>query len=290
MQNRGIAFILIATLSFAVMNVMAKALHDLHFMQVVFFRASGTFIFLFPYMVFKKIPLIGKNPKLLVIRAVTGLISLSAFFYAIQIIPLGAAISIRYVGPVFGAVLAFYFLKEKVTPLQWLSFVVAFSGVLLVKGFDLRVGYLGLSLSLLSAFFLGIVFVLIRYLATREHFMTIIIYFMSFSIFASLFFIPYWRMPTGNEWISVFWIGIFGLVGQLFMTKAFSFAEATVLAPFKYMEIVYALLMGFFIFGESYTLASLFGMLLIVSGMIWNVLAKAKSQPSPVKLSASQKK
>ena len=288
MQNRGIAFILIATLSFAIMNVMAKALHDFHFMQVVFFRATGTFIFLFPYMVIKKIPLIGNNPKLLLIRATTGLVSLSAFFYAIQIIPLGAAISIRYVGPVFGAILAFYFLKEKVSPIQWLSFVVAFSGVLLIKGFDLRVGYLGLGLSLLSAFFLGIVFVLIRYLATREHFMTIIIYFMTTSMIVSLFFSQYWRLPLGNEWISVVWIGIFGMIGQLFMTKAFALAEATVLAPFKYMEIVYALLMGFFFFGESYTLTALLGMALIVSGMIWNVLAKAQS--STTKLTLSQKK
>lgn len=278
MQNRGIGFLLIATLSFAIMNVMVKALSDLHFMQVVFFRAGGTFILLFPYMVAKKIPLIGENPKLLFLRASAGLVSLATFFYAIQILPLGSAISIRYVGPIFGAILAFYFLKEKVVATQWLSFIVAFSGVLIIKGFDLRISYFGLTLALVSAFFLGFVFVLIRYLATREHFMTIIIYFMTLSVLVSLFFIPYWRMPVGNEWLFVVLIGIFGLIGQLFMTKAFSYAEATVLAPFKYMEIIYALIMGFIFFGESYSMISLLGMVLIVSGMIWNVLAKTRSK------------
>jgi len=282
MQNRGIAFLLVATFSFAIMNVMAKALSDLHFMQVVFFRASGTFVLLLPYMLAKRIPLKGENPMLLMLRAVTGLISLSTFFYAMQVLPLASAISIRYVGPIFGALLAFYFLKEKVVASQWLSFVVAFSGVVVIKGFDFRVGYFGLSLALTSAFFLGIVFVLIRYLATREHYMTIIIYFMTISILVSLLFIPYWRMPVGNEWVSVFWIGIFGLIGQLFMTKAFSLAETTVLAPFKYMEIVYAIVMGFIFFGEAYSTLSLLGMVLIVSGMIWNVLAKAKSKKNLV--------
>lgn len=288
MQNRGIAFILIATLSFAIMNVMAKALGELHFMQVVFFRATGTFILLFPFMLIRKIPIVGKNPGLLFLRAFTGLISLSTFFYAMQIIPLGSAISIRYVGPIFGAILAFYFLKEKVNQLQWISFIVAFAGVVVIKGFDLRVSSLGLSLSLISAFTIGVVFVLIRYLATREHFMTIILYFMTFSMLASVCFISHWRMPIDNEWPFVILIGIFGLIGQLFMTKAFSIAEATVLAPFKYMEIVYALIMGLIFFGESYTIMSLLGMVLIVVGMIWNVIAKAQS--NHVKLATSQKK
>lgn len=273
-MNKGIAFILIATLSFAIMNVLAKSLSDLHPMQVVFFRALGTFVFIFPYMIYHKISIIGNHPKLLSLRAVTGLISLATFFMAIKIIPLGSAISLRYIGPIFGAILAFYFLKEKVNRWQWVSFVIAFSGVVVLKGFDLRVSYMGLFLSLTSAFFIGFVFVLIRYLATREHYMTIINYFMGISILGSLAFVQHWRMPVDNEWYAVIPIGIFGLIGQIFMTRAFSMQEATVLAPFKYMEIVYALIMGLLFFGEGYTVLSFAGIVLIISGMILNVLAK----------------
>jgi len=277
MPNRGIVFILIATLSFAIMNVLAKALTGLHFSQIVFFRALGTFVFIFPYMLVTGISLTGNNPKLLTLRAITGLISLATFFMAIQIIPLGSAISIRYIGPIFGAILAYFYLKEDVNKWQWLSFAIAFSGVVLLKGFDLRVSTLGLLLSMTSAFFIGIVFVLIRYLATREHYMTIIYYFMVAAILGSLFFIPEWRTPISNEWYAVCLIGIFGLIGQIFMTQAFSLQEASVLAPFKYMEIVYALIMGFIFFGEGYTFLALIGIFLIVGGMILNVLAKKKN-------------
>lgn len=289
-MNKGIAFILIATLSFAIMNVLAKALSDLHPMQVVFFRALGTFVFIFPYMLYHRISIIGNHPKLLGLRAVTGLISLATFFMAIKIIPLGSAISLRYIGPIFGAILAFYFLKEKVNRWQWVSFVIAFSGVVVLKGFDLRVSYMGLFLSLTSAFFIGFVFVLIRYLATREHYMTIINYFMGISILGSLAFVQQWRMPVDNEWYAVIPIGIFGLIGQIFMTRAFSMQEATVLAPFKYMEIVYALIMGLLFFGEGYTVLSFAGIVLIISGMILNVLAKNKSQSKLATESALQKK
>jgi len=282
-MNRGIAFILIATFSFAIMNVLAKALSGLHPMQIVFFRAAGTFVFIMPYMLHHKISIVGKHPKLLGLRAITGLLSLATFFMAIKIIPLGSVLSLRYIGPIFGAILAFYFLSEKVNKWQWVSFIIAFSGVVVLKGFDLRVSYLGFTLALTSAFFLGFVFVLIRYLATREHYLTIINYFMGISILASFAFIPHWRMPIQNEWYAVILIGIFGLIGQIFMTRAFSLQEAAVLAPFKYMEIVYALIMGFIFFDESYTLLSMAGILLIICGMVCSVIAKNMRQPELAK-------
>ncbi len=273
-MNKGILFILIATLSFAIMNALVKSLIDLHPMQVVFFRAMGTFIFIFPYMLYRKVSIIGNHPKLLCVRAIVGFISLATFFMAIHLIPLGSAISIRYIGPIFGAILAFYFLKEQVNRWQWFSFLIAFAGVIILKGFDLRVSYYGLFLSITSAFFLGIVFVLIRYLATKEHYMTIINYFMVISILGSFAFIKHWRWPMDGEWYAVLSIGVFGLIGQVFMTRAFSLEEASVLAPFKYMEIVYALIMGLVFFSEGYTLFSFAGIVLIISGMILNVSVK----------------
>ena len=164
MISKGIAFILIATFSFAIMNIAAKSLDGLHPMQIVFFRAFGTFVFIFPYMLIKGVPIIGTHKKMLFTRGLAGVISLSAFFITIQRIPLGSAISIRYLGPIFGAIMAFYFLKEKINFKQWVSFAIAFIGVIVLKGFDIRIDYLSLFLILLSAFSVGIVFTSLRYL------------------------------------------------------------------------------------------------------------------------------
>lgn len=277
MKSKGIIYILIATLSFAMMNYVAKLLTVFHPLQVVFFRAIGTFILIFPFMVYYKVPIIGTHRKHLIWRAVAGSLSLAAFFVALQRIPMGSAISIRYLGPIFGAILAFIYLKEKITRLQWFSFFIAFSGVLVLKGFDVRIDILSLILILFSAFAVGVVFMLLRYLGDKEHHLTIINYFMVASIIISLFFIPYWRMPLGQEWITVISIGIFGMIGQVFMTKAFQYEEASVLAPFKYMELIYALLIGYWFLEETYTLLPLFGILLILIGMILNVYSKNKS-------------
>ncbi len=276
MISRGIIFILIATFAFAIMNTMVKSLSDLHPMQVVFFRALGTFLIIFPYMIFKKVSIVGQHPKILFLRALVGLISLSTFFIALQRIQLGSAISIRYLGPIFGAILAYFYLKEKIAKLQWLSFAIAFLGVILLKGYDPSIDLVSFILVLISALFVGMVFVLVRYLGTREHYLTIINYFMALSILVSLLFIKNWRWPVQNEWSAVIGIGILGLIGQVFMTRAFQTEETSVLAPFKYMELVYALIMGFLFFGETYEWLAFLGIILIIVGMILNVFAKKR--------------
>lgn len=281
MISKGIVFILIATFAFAIMNAMAKELSEFDPMQVVFFRAFGTFAFIFPTMLLHKIPIIGNNPKYLFLRGLVGVISLSTFFMALQKVPLGSAISIRYLGPIFGVVMAAFFLKEKVKNLQWLSFIIAFSGVIVLKGFDIRIDRLSFVLLLISALFVGMVFVLVRYLSSKEHYLTIINYFMVVSILFSLLFINSWRMPIGNEWYPVLGIGVLGLIGQVFMTRAFQTENTSMLAPFKYMELVWALIMGYFLFGESYSWLPLLGIILIIVGMMLNVYSKNKKQIAP---------
>jgi len=275
-MTKGIAYILIATLSFSVMNTVVKDLSNLPALQVVFFRALGTFLFIFPYMLYNKISIIGHQPKFLLMRGIIGVISLATFFLAIQRIPLGSAISIRYLGPIFGAMLATYFLNEKINNRQWVSFAVAFLGVIVLKGFDLRIDFISLGLTLISAITVGVVFVLVRFLGAREHYLTIINYFMVASILVGLCSFPYWKMPIGIEWISLLSIGIFGLIGQVFMTRAFQLEETSLLAPFKYMELIYALILGYLIFNETYGFIALAGILLILIGMLSNIFVKDK--------------
>jgi len=204
---KGIFFILIATFSFAIMNSLAKYLTDFNAFQIVFFRTAGTFIFMFPYMLVKKVSILGTHRKFLFLRAIIGFLSLSSFFMAVQRMPLGSAVSIRYVGPLLGVFLSFIFLKERVKLLQWVSFVIAIVGVFILKGFDFRIDSIGFALVLFSAITVGGVFTLVRYLATREHFLTIINYFMVVSMVLSLVTIKYWTIPIGIDWLYILSMG-----------------------------------------------------------------------------------
>ncbi|WP_339660340.1 DMT family transporter [Croceibacter atlanticus] len=274
---KGIIYMAIAAFAFAWMNLLAKYLNDFHPLQVVFFRAFGTFIFIFPYMLSKKISIIGNNVFWLTLRGVLSFVSLSLFFVVIQRIPLGSAVALRYTAPVFSVFLAALFLKERVKVWQWFALGLALSGAFIMKGLDFRIDTVSFALIIGSAILVGAVFAIVRYLGSKEHFLTIINYFMVCSVIGSLFFINQWRMPIGQEWWYVCSIGVLGMIGQIFLTKSFQLAETSVVAPIKYMELVYALIFGFFLFGEHYTIFPILGMSLIVLGMLWNVWLKKSS-------------
>jgi drug/metabolite transporter (DMT)-like permease len=267
---------LIAAFAFAWMNLLAKYLADFHPLQVVFFRAIGTFVFIFPYMLYKKIPVIGTNVFWLSFRGVFSVVSLSIFFLVIQRIPLGSAVALRYTAPIFSVILAYFFLKERVKTWQWVSICISLVGAFMMKGVDFRIDSLSFALIIGSSLLVGGVFTIVRYLGSREHFLTIINYFMVFSIIGSLFFVNHWRWPVGLEWWWVCSIGVLGMIGQIFFTRAFQLADTSTVAPIKYMELVYALLFGFFLFGETYAWIPLVGMALVVLGMLLNVWVKRK--------------
>jgi drug/metabolite transporter (DMT)-like permease len=274
--KKGIAYMLIAAFAFAWMNLLAKYLDDFHPLQVVFFRATGTFVFIFPYMLVKKVPILGRHVFWLSLRGVLSFVSLALFFLVIQRIPLGSAVALRYTAPIFSVLFAFWFLKEYIKPWQWIALFISLIGAFIMKGVDFRIDGLSFALILISSILVGGVFTIVRYLGSREHFLTIINYFMVFSMVGSLFFVAHWRMPVGQEWWWVCSIGVLGLIGQVFLTRAFQLADTNTVAPIKYMELVYALLFGFFLFGETYDWLPIVGMSLVVFGMLLNVWVKSR--------------
>jgi len=267
---------LLSTVAFALMNAIVKGLGELHAMQILFFRAVGAMMLLLPYMAYNKISILGHQKWLLVIRGIFGMISIATFFLVLQRIPLGSSVSLRFLGPIFGAFFAVYFLKEKINKWQWLSFAIAFSGVLMVKGFDLRIDHISFLLVMTSAVFLGLAIIMVRFLTAKEHLTTIILYFMVISALASLLFLKEWRWPIGQEWMALAGVACMGILGQVFFTKSLQTEETSVAAPLKYMELAWVLLIGYFFFGESYGWVPFVGIMLIVMGMIINVAVKEK--------------
>ena len=83
--------------------------------------------------------------------------------------------------------------------------------------------------------------------------------------------------PKGIEWLLLMLLGVFGYFGQLYMTKAFQSASTNQVAPFKYIEVVFTVTIGFFWFQESYSLWSLLGILMIIGGLVLNALYKRGS-------------
>jgi drug/metabolite transporter (DMT)-like permease len=274
-NNSGIYYMIFSVLAFAMMNTIVKYLSDFNVYQIVFFRSIGTLFFTIPLLLKYQIPMLGNNKKLLILRGALGVFSLSCFFATLNYLAVGTAVSLRYTSPIFAAIFAAIFLKEKIKPLQWLLFIIAFIGVLIIKGFGTEIRLTGLLFALLSSISLGLIFVIIRKIGTSEHPLVIINYFMIIAfIFGGALSIPNWTTPSGVEWILLLSLGIFGYAGQLYMTKAFQLHETSTVAPLKYLEVLFMVLIGAFWFEEVYSLWTLFGIFLILLGLIYNLFLK----------------
>lgn len=268
-----------SAIAFSLMGSVVKYLSTFNVYQVVFFRSVGTLLFTIPLVLkLKKVSFFGTNKKWLIIRGITGVISLTCFFQSLNYLSIGTAVSLRYTAPIFAAIFALFFLKEKIKPIQWFLFLTAFLGVVIIKGFGADIELIGLFFVITSAIFLGIIFVVIRKIGNSEHPLVIINYFMIMAfVFGGFMCFKYWEQPTLIEWILFISTGVFGYFGQLYMTKALQAEETNLVAPIKYLEVIFTIIIGTFWFGDIYNSWTLLGILLILSGLIYNIYLKRKS-------------
>lgn len=274
-QYKPVFFMLISVMSFALMNGCIKYLNHISAYQLVFFRASGSLLLCMLYLWWFEIPAWGNNKKILIIRGLVGTIGLTLFFMAIKHMPIGSAVTLRYLSPIFAAVLSWLLFKEKIVPLRWLFFIIAFVGVALLKGFDTRITTIGLILILSSAIFSGLVYFIISKIGRSEHPLVVVLYFTIVSTgFGFIFSYQSWYWPVVKEWFIVAIIGVLGFIGQVFMTKALQIELLSRIAPVKYAEALFTVLVAWIWFGEGFGMISIVGMILIIFAMIGNVTYK----------------
>lgn len=120
--RQALKFMIVSTLAFACMNAIVKYLIHINPHQLVFFRSASCLCFTLGFLLSHKIPIWGNNRKILILRGLAGVTSLTLFFMSIKYLPIGTAVSLRYIAPIFAAVFAVILLREKIWPMQWLFF------------------------------------------------------------------------------------------------------------------------------------------------------------------------
>lgn len=268
----GVRAMFLSTLAFSLANIFVKKVSHIPAMEVVFFRCSIATIFCFVGLYRAGADWKGSNRKLLFLRGFFGTTALFLFFTTLQNIPLASAMTIQYLSPIFTSVIAIFLLSETVRGPQWIFYLIAFSGVLLIERFDPRISPFFLAIGIISAFCSGVAYNLVRSLRGREHPLTVVLHFQLTGAIAgllSLFFA--WRTPEGWDWLYLLLIAIFSQLGQVFLTSALQKEAVAGVAIVNYTGLVYALLIGALWFGESQSAESFSGMLLVVFGVLLSV-------------------
>ena len=110
--KKAVYFMLLSTLAFTAMNGLLKFLTTYSAYQMVFFRSLGSLFFTFGYLLSRGIPVLGIHRKLLILRGLVGSTSMVLFFMALHYIPLGSAVGLRYIAPIFAAIFAIFALRK----------------------------------------------------------------------------------------------------------------------------------------------------------------------------------
>ena len=277
-MRKGILYMLGASLAFSFMQLCVKYLPHLPAVELVFFRSLVSISICLIMMKQLNLHPLGNNRKVLLMRGVFGTIALTMFFYTLQYIPLASAVTIQYLSPIFTALFAAIFLKEKMKIKQWLYFGMSFAGVALLKGFDERVSITFMLIGIISAMFSGMAYTCIRQLKDTEHPIVVVFYFplVATPIMGLLTYFQ-WVQPIGSDWLLLLLMGIFTQIAQILMTKGLQSAVINKIISVKYIGTFWALGFGFILFGETYSLMSLAGIALVILGVILNLKVKESS-------------
>ncbi len=275
MKISSVQSMLLAGVFFALMNVSVKYIPHIPAIEIILFRSVFSLIFSYTLLRRQKVNVFGNNKKLLVLRGVVGSVGLISFFYTLQKIPLASAVTLQYLSPILTTILGIYLVREKVKPIQFLFFGISFLGVVLVQGFDARVNFLYAGIGFISALFSGLAYNVIRKLKNTEHPLVIIFYFplVTIPIAITISFFT-WVQPLGWDWAILLWIGICTQTAQYFMTVAYQNANVSKISSLSYLGVFYALIFGFFFFGEAYTFMAYVGMGLLLLGVFLNYRVK----------------
>jgi len=276
---KAIRYMLLSMMAFAAMNFVVKYLDEYSAWQIAFFRAGGTLFITIPLILKKKISILGNERKLLLTRAVVGTTSLILYFLAIKLLPLGTTVTLRYMSPIFAALFALWIIRERIHGIQWWFFMISMAGVVVIKGFDPNLSALGVTFAIISGALSGLVVVIIRKIGERDDPVVIVNYFMMICTFVGLIgSFNNWLTPHGSDWLMLGMLGFLGFLGQYFMTIAAQMETTDIVAPMKYTEIPFTILIGMTFFGETYGWVSVAGFGLIILGLVLNVLFKSRKK------------
>jgi drug/metabolite transporter (DMT)-like permease len=257
--------------AFSIMDLLVKWSQEYPTGEVLFFR--GFFGLLLTYFLIPKDKLKSfyKTDRKLehFFRCFAGIIALIAIVVALRELPLAVVVSLSYAAPLFITILSIFLLGEKVGIFRWIAVLIGFVGVLVISepGFN-EVNYLYI-LPIIFCIGMAFVTITIRKLSTSEPVWLISIFFTLTITFVSLFTIPFgWVLPNFKDFILLALIGVTGGGANLLLTQSYKLSEVSLVAPLKYLSLIFAILFGYLIWDEIPSYKNLVGAALVITASL----------------------
>ena len=268
---RGAWCAVLASLMFAFMAVAVRySSASLPNEMVVFLRNGFGLIFLLPWILRRGIAgLATKRLSAHVLRTLSGLSAMYCFFYAIAHLQLGKAVLLNYSSPLFIAVIALIWLKEKASAQIMFAIALGFIGICFILKPDAGILDQAAWIGLLSAVFAAIAMVTVRDLSRTEPITRIVFYFsVTATVISAVPLLWAWQTPSLHIVLAMAGAGLTATLGQLLLTYSYSLAPAPQIGPYTYSAVVFAAINGWIFWDERPDAWSILGAILVISAGI----------------------
>ena len=273
MSNNKLAIFLIITSVFfgtVMLSFLKIAQEDVNVYVAGFFRFFLGLIIILPYIIIKKDAVLKTTHlKQHFLRAILGLPAMLLYFSALVLLPIEKLTAISFVVPLLVTILAVFFLGEKIYIYRTLALILGFGGMLVI----IRPGFVDISIGvymvLFSALLWSINIIITKKISKDDSAITILAYqsiFMSLlSFFIVLFF---WEMPSLKTFIYLILAAMCGTVLHLTLNHAFKLVDVSMTQPYSFLNLVFASIIGYFVFDEIPDLYTWIGALIIFTGVL----------------------
>lgn len=270
----GIFFMILASSSFATMNLFAKLTTGVNPYQKTFISNLVATIIVSIILIKRKESFIGKkeNRKFLLTRGIMGTIALLTNYISLQYLILPNATILSKLAPFFTIIFSFILLKEKISKFQIGVLVVAFTGSLFVVKPTLNASVIPSLIAILSAAVSGIAYTMIRRIGDGESFWTVILSFTGIATITTSFSIFFDNSNLfGINLLFLILSGVSFTLGQVFLTLAYRNAPASEISVYDFFGLVLAAFYGFILLNEIPDTTSWIGYFIIVVISIVNI-------------------
>jgi drug/metabolite transporter (DMT)-like permease len=270
--SRAVMLMLASTLMFGTMAAVIRlASSQLHPFEIAFFRNFFGFVFALPLLL-RHGPGLLRTSKLplYLVRCLIGIVSMLAGFWAIVNMPLAQAIALSYSTPLFVTIGAVLVLGEVVRARRWTAVLVGFLGVIVIVRPGGDSFTFAALVALLAAAMSASVAISIKFLSRTEKpdaivlFTTLIWVPMSF---APALFV--WEWPQGIVWLWIILSGLFGTAGHMLWTRALKLADASLLTPISFIQVLIVGIYGYALFGEKVDQWTVLGAAIIFASNVY---------------------
>ncbi len=306
--GKGIALKLISAVLFAVMSALIRYLGARYPIgEVVFYRSAFAIVPVVVVYAWRgelAATVRTERPLGQASRGALSIVGMFCNFGALARLPLIEANAISFTSPLISVALAALVLKERVRIYRWSAVTIGFLGVLVVLAPHLSGDELTVAMASATSL-AGVIYAIAgsitnagtmiqtRHLTKSETTSSIVFYFSLICALAGLATWPFgWLAPTGTEFAVLAAIGFLGGSAHILLTESYRFAAASVVAPFDYTSMVWALVLGYAMFGETPTPMIIVGSAIIAAAglfVIWRErqLAVARRRDAAISLAAA---